>query len=110
MEGVQLYGGTKHTTTTETAKLLSREAAKAATGHTTDKAFLRYCQTEGEEALAVHRQLVQKRKKKNRATQRSSGLVNRDPTFPPFSHHLFWWWENGNCLKRQGKIGVSEGT
>ncbi len=65
VEGVQLYGGTKHTTTTATAKMLSREAAKAATGHTTDKAFLRYCQTKGEEALAVHQQVVEKRKKKN---------------------------------------------
>lgn len=63
VEGVQLYGGTKHTTTTATAKMLNREAAKAATGHKSDRAFDRYCQTEGQEALAVHEQLVQKRKK-----------------------------------------------
>ena len=42
VEGVSVYPGTKHSTATFLRKELGKEAAKEATGHTTDKAFGRY--------------------------------------------------------------------
>jgi integrase len=45
IEGLDLYGGTRHTTTTAIAKMASEEMAKKASGHMTNKAFDRYCQT-----------------------------------------------------------------
>ena len=47
--GVSLYPGTKHTTATETAKLLGREAAKKASG-LSNIAFERYCVVEDNSA------------------------------------------------------------
>lgn len=47
--GVSLYPGTKHTTATETAKLLGREAAKKASG-LSNPAFNRYCDVEDDSA------------------------------------------------------------
>ena len=45
VEGVTLYPGTKHTTATETAKLLGSDKALSASG-LTNKAFSRYCMVE----------------------------------------------------------------
>lgn len=42
VEGVSVYPGTKHSTATFLKKELGYQAAKEATGHTTDKAFGRY--------------------------------------------------------------------
>ena len=47
-----LYPGTKHTTATETAKLLGADKARGASG-LTNKAFDRYCPVEGDETFEV---------------------------------------------------------
>lgn len=52
LKGVPLYPGTKHTTATETAKLLGKEKALDASG-LTNKAFERYCQVENSGAYDV---------------------------------------------------------
>ena len=44
IKGLDLYGGTRHTTTTALAKEVGEYGAKKATGHYTNKAFERYCQ------------------------------------------------------------------
>ena len=43
IEGLDLYGGTRHTTTTEIAKIFGRNDAKQALGNTTNKSMERYC-------------------------------------------------------------------
>ncbi len=48
IEGLDLYGGTRHTTTTAIADMASEEMAKKASGHMTNKAFERYCQSANE--------------------------------------------------------------
>jgi integrase len=45
---VDLYGGTRHSTTTEIGKHFGEARARAATGHRTNKAFERYYQYTGE--------------------------------------------------------------
>lgn len=52
LEGVPLYPGTKHTTATETAKMMGTEKALNASG-LTNKAFERYCQVEQSDAYEV---------------------------------------------------------
>ena len=52
LHGVPLYPGTKHTTATETAKLLGTKKAEEASG-LTNKAFKRYCQVENEGTFEV---------------------------------------------------------
>jgi integrase len=52
LEGVPLYPGTKHTTATETAKLLGTNKARDASG-LTNKAFDRYCQVENNASYEV---------------------------------------------------------
>jgi len=64
IDGVDLYGGTRHSTTTELAKSYGETAAKEATGHQTNKAFNRYCQVQGERAYQMA-QVVRSRKKKH---------------------------------------------
>lgn len=54
VEGVGLYGGTKHTVATALGKMLSPEQIKrGGTGHTTNKAFDRYFQPQKEEHTRV---------------------------------------------------------
>ena len=48
VEGIDLYGGTKHSTAVGVRKLLSYEEVRKMTGHTTNKAFDRYIQLQGE--------------------------------------------------------------
>lgn len=60
VEGVPLYPGTKHTTASETAKLLGSERAKAASG-LTNKAFNRYCQVENSDAYEVVTEIRRKK-------------------------------------------------
>lgn len=52
LKGVPLYPGTKHTTATETAKLLGTDKARGASG-LTNKAFDRYCQVENDDCYEV---------------------------------------------------------
>lgn len=61
LKGVPLYPGTKHTTATETAKMMGTEKALRASG-LTNKAFERYCQTENADAFEVVTE-IRKRKK-----------------------------------------------
>lgn len=53
LEGVSLYPGTRHTTVTETARMLGSEEAKKASGHRTNKAFDRYNQAINDGAFQV---------------------------------------------------------
>ena len=56
VEGVDLYGGTKHTVATTLGKYLSPEEIKrGGTGHTTKKAFDRYFQPDKNEHIKVIR-------------------------------------------------------
>ena len=61
IKGVPLYPGTKHTTATETAKLLGSDRAKNASG-LTNKAFDRYCQVESSDAFEVVTEIRRKKK------------------------------------------------
>lgn len=60
LEGVSLYPGTRHTTVTETARLLGSEEAKTASGHRTNKAFERYNQAINDGAFEVVRKIRSK--------------------------------------------------
>lgn len=62
LEGVPLYPGTKHTTATETARMLGTAAARTASG-LTNKAFDRYCEIENTESFETVR-AIRKLKKK----------------------------------------------
>lgn len=61
LDGVSLYPGTKHTTATETAKLLGSDKALQASG-LTNKAFERYCLVENSGAFETVRAVRQHRK------------------------------------------------
>lgn len=62
LEGVPLYPGTKHTTATETAKLMGSDKARNASG-LTNKAFDRYCQVENNGAFEVVTEIRKAKKK-----------------------------------------------
>ena len=53
--GVDLYGGTRHSSATALKEFLSPEQIKAGTMHSTNKAFERYFQTNTSDALEVFR-------------------------------------------------------
>lgn len=63
LEGVGLYGGTRHTTVTETTKLLGPKASKKASGHRTNKAFDRYSQAVTDGAFEVVDKIRKAKKK-----------------------------------------------
>ena len=44
IEDLDLYGGTRHSTTTALAKAVGKDGARKASQHETNKAFDRYCQ------------------------------------------------------------------
>lgn len=50
---LDLYGGTRHTTTTALAKEVGESGAKKATGHDTNKAFERYCQYQSDDTFEM---------------------------------------------------------
>ncbi|MFK4765153.1 tyrosine-type recombinase/integrase [Desulfobaculum sp. SPO524] len=56
---VDLYGGTRHSTTTALSLEVGRDSAKVATDHGTNKAFDRYCQAENVEAIRMSK-VIQK--------------------------------------------------
>lgn len=60
IEGLDMYGGTRHTTTTQLAKAVGRDGAKELSGHKTNKAFDRYCQMEGERAFEMAKVVISK--------------------------------------------------
>lgn len=55
IEGVDLYGGTRHSTTTALSQVLTPEQIKQGSLHKTNKAFERYMQTKSKDALMVYR-------------------------------------------------------
>jgi integrase len=57
IEGVDLYGGTRHTTVSALGKVLTPEQIKAGTMHATNKAFERYFQRSAEDCLTVYRKV-----------------------------------------------------
>ena len=54
ISGVDLYGGTRHSTTAALRSELSPEQIKAGTLHTTNKAFERYFQATAVDAMLVY--------------------------------------------------------
>lgn len=54
IEGVDLYGGTRHSSATALKDRLSPEQIKAGTMHTTNKAFERYFQRNSQDAIDVY--------------------------------------------------------
>ncbi len=54
IEGVDLYGGTRHSTTTALSQHLTPEEIKTGTLHSTNKAFERYFQREAKDAKKVY--------------------------------------------------------
>ena len=57
IEGVDLYGGTRHSTVSALGKVLTPEQIKAGTMHATNKAFERYFQRAAEDCLTVYRKV-----------------------------------------------------
>ncbi|RJP78615.1 MAG: hypothetical protein C4522_12630 [Desulfobacteraceae bacterium] len=64
IKGLDLYGGTRHTTTTALAKEVGRDGAKKASQHGTNKAFERYCQAHDDETFKFVK-IAEKMKKGN---------------------------------------------
>ncbi|MDX9894942.1 MAG: hypothetical protein RBS34_05835 [Desulfofustis sp.] len=54
IEGVDLYGGTRHSSATALKDILSPEQIKAGTMHNTNKAFERYFQRNSQDAIQVY--------------------------------------------------------
>jgi hypothetical protein len=54
IEGVDLYGGTKHSSATALAEEFSPEQIQNATMHSTNKAFKRYCQTQPDHVKIIY--------------------------------------------------------
>jgi hypothetical protein len=57
---------TRHTTTTEIAKLAGSENAKKASGHMTNKAFERYCQAQDETGFKMATLIKEKSQKEGK--------------------------------------------
>lgn len=53
VHGLDMYGGTRHTSTTEIARLAGTQNAREATAHETNKAFDRYCQFQNDTAVKM---------------------------------------------------------
>lgn len=53
VQGLDLYGGTRHTTTTALARAVGRDGARKASEHKTNKAFDRYCQIQDDSAFEM---------------------------------------------------------
>ena len=54
VEGVDLYGGTRHSSVTALREFCTPEEIKRATMHSTNQAFERYYQTDGEELRKIY--------------------------------------------------------
>ena len=53
VEGLDLYGGTRHTSTTEIARRAGTQNAREASAHDSNKAFDRYCQFQNDTAFKM---------------------------------------------------------
>ena len=108
IEGLDLYGGTTHTTTTELGKIQGKKAAKKHSGHRTNKAFDRYCQIDEQESADIAKLII---KKKTNAELISISWPEKDINeAAPLPPHLFWciFWSNLlNLLRYNGGGGGS---
>lgn len=69
IDGVDLYGGTRHSTTTDLAKYFSPEHIKKyGTAHSTNKAFDRYLHLSNKESKKIFETIIQNRKKLGKET------------------------------------------
>jgi len=66
IEGVDLYGGTRHSTVTRIGDTDSPETAREASGHSTSKAFDRYRQLRTERLREIYEEAAGERASKNR--------------------------------------------
>ncbi|MBT4363618.1 MAG: hypothetical protein HOD17_03940 [Desulfobacteraceae bacterium] len=66
IEGVDLYGGTRHSTTTALSKVMSKEEIKGGSLHKTNKAFERYMQSKSADAMKVYKKASELTGKKAR--------------------------------------------
>jgi len=73
VEGLDLYGGTRHSTTTAIADLAGHDAAKKTSGHLTNKAFDRYCQAEDMTAFKMAEMV--------RETRKPAEVTHLQPTY-----------------------------
>jgi len=64
VNGVDLYAGTRHTSATQTARRLGKEAARAGLGNTSNKSIERYIQVQDEGCLNVVRAIDEIRRGK----------------------------------------------
>jgi hypothetical protein len=65
IEGLDLYGGTRHTLTTTIAKEFGEQAARDALGDRTNKAFERYCHYQKDKPHEIARQTSELKKRRN---------------------------------------------
>lgn len=71
VEGVDLYGGTRHSSATALKDVCSPEQIKAGTMHSTNKAFERYFQRNSQDAIDIYTLTETKHDKtKNKTTQK----------------------------------------
>ncbi|OQY52518.1 MAG: hypothetical protein B6230_02520 [Desulfobacteraceae bacterium 4572_89] len=61
IEGIDLYGDARHSTTTEIAKRQGKAKAIKAKDHETNKAFKKYCQVQDNTALEIARLTMNER-------------------------------------------------
>jgi hypothetical protein len=76
VKGVDLYGGTRHSTVTALGEKLSPEQIKAGTLHSTNKAFERYFQGEARNARLVYQAAIKLHKEIASTRKRHSNIVN----------------------------------
>ncbi len=60
--GLDMYGGTRHTSTTAIARMAGTQCAREATAHETNRAFDRYCQFQNDTAFQMAGLLKEKKK------------------------------------------------
>ena len=62
-DDLDLYGATRHSTTTAIAMAMGKKNARKSSGHDTNKAFDRYCQVDDEDSYGVTMHFAQMRGK-----------------------------------------------
>jgi len=76
IEGVDLYGGTRHSTATALSETMTPEQIKAGTMHSTNKAFERYFQAQARDARKVYQAADLQRTYNMKDGQKSSKVMN----------------------------------
>ena len=73
VEGVDLYGGTRHSTLTALGEFLSPEEVKRGSLHKTNKALERYLQGKARYAKKVSAQVLKMQEEKKGTSDKASG-------------------------------------